>query len=51
VADLLRAEGVDRGRRGKDQRAREEGGELRTDLAIPQAPTTLPRLAGFERAL
>ena len=33
VADLLRAEGVDRRRRGKDRRAREESGELRTDLA------------------
>jgi deoxyribonuclease-4 len=31
VADLLRAEGVDRRRRGKDRRAREESGELRTD--------------------
>ena len=30
VADLLRAEGVDRRRRGKDRRAREEGGELTT---------------------
>ena len=29
VADLLRAEGVDRRRRGKDRRAREESGELR----------------------
>src|SRR6266508_1655810 len=33
VAELLRAEGVERRRRGKDQRAREESGELRTDLA------------------
>src|SRR6266542_1185661 len=33
VADLLRAEGVDRRRRGKDQRAREEGRELRTGMA------------------
>jgi hypothetical protein len=31
VAGRLRAEGVDRRRRGKDQRAREESGELRTD--------------------
>ena len=30
VADRLRAEGVDRRRRGKDRRAREESGELRT---------------------
>jgi hypothetical protein len=37
VADLLRAEGVDRRRRGKDQRAREESGELRTDLATGPA--------------
>jgi hypothetical protein len=29
VADLLRADGVDRCRRGKDRRAREESGELR----------------------
>ena len=29
VADLLRAEGVDRRRRGKDRRSREESGELR----------------------
>jgi hypothetical protein len=33
VADLLRAEGVDCHRRGKDQGARDESGELRTDLA------------------
>ena len=33
VADRLRAEGVDRRRRGKDRRAREESGELRTELA------------------
>ncbi len=31
VAGRLRAEGVDCRRRGKDQRAREESGELRTD--------------------
>src|SRR5262245_2186769 len=30
-ADLFRAEGVECHRRGEDQRAREEGGELRTD--------------------
>jgi hypothetical protein len=30
VADRLRAEGVDRLRRGKDRRAREESGKLRT---------------------
>jgi hypothetical protein len=28
VANLLRVEGVDRRRRGKDRRAREESGEL-----------------------
>ncbi len=33
VADLLRADGVDRRRRGKDRRAREESGELRTEVA------------------
>src|SRR5207245_5549544 len=32
VAGRLRAEGVDCHRRGKDQRAREESGELRTDI-------------------
>jgi hypothetical protein len=32
VADRLRAEGVDRRRRGKNRRAREESGELRTEL-------------------
>jgi hypothetical protein len=38
VADRLRAEGVDCRRRGKDQRAREESSELRTDLASGPAP-------------
>ena len=33
VADLLRAEGLDRRRRGADRRAGEESGELRTELA------------------
>ena len=33
VADLLRAEGIDRRRRGKDRRAGEESGELKTGLA------------------
>jgi uncharacterized protein YdhG (YjbR/CyaY superfamily) len=33
VADRLRAEGVDRRRGGEDRRAREEGTELRTELA------------------
>ena len=33
VADLLRAEGADRRRRGTDRRAREESGELRPELA------------------
>src|SRR3989442_2392957 len=32
VADRLCSEGVDRRRRGKDRRAREESGELRTEL-------------------
>src|SRR4029450_13358465 len=32
VADLLRADEVDRSRRGEDHRAREEGGALRTEL-------------------
>src|SRR5437879_7603675 len=31
VADRLRSDGVDRRRRGKDRRAREESGELRTE--------------------
>src|SRR5208337_2359439 len=31
VADRLRAEGADRRRRGKDRRAGEESGELRTE--------------------
>jgi hypothetical protein len=34
VADLLRADEVDRRRRGKNRRAREEGGELRTERAV-----------------
>ena len=38
VANLLRAERVDRRRRGKDQRAREESGELSTDLATGPCP-------------
>src|SRR2546425_11354109 len=38
LAGRLRAEGIDRYRRGKDRRAREESAELRTDLA------TAPRL-------
>ena len=42
VADLLRADGADRRRRGADRRAREEGGELRTDLARRQ-PRSDPR--------
>src|SRR3712207_6670751 len=36
VADLLRAEGVECHRRGKDRRAREESGELRTALGTPR---------------
>jgi hypothetical protein len=33
VVRRLRDEGVDRRRRGKDRRAREESGELRTEVA------------------
>jgi hypothetical protein len=40
VADLLRAEGVDRRRRGKDRRARGESGELRTEQATGRRPRT-----------
>ena len=41
MADLLRAEGVDRHRRGKDQRAREESGELSQLLSpAPRLVTT-----------
>ena len=36
MANLLRAEGVDCHRRGKDRRAREESDELRTELATRQ---------------
>jgi hypothetical protein len=35
VADRLRSNGVDRRRRGKDRRAREESGELRTETHGP----------------
>ena len=38
MADRLRAEGVDCHRRGKDRRAREESGELRTELATRPGP-------------
>ena len=37
VADRLRPDGVDRRRRGKDRRAREESGELRNERAIGPA--------------
>ena len=37
MADLLRAEGVDCHRRGKDQRAREESGELSQLLSLQGA--------------
>jgi hypothetical protein len=37
VADLLRSDGVDRRRRGKDRRTGEERGELRTE-APPSPP-------------
>ena len=39
VADRLRAEGVDCRRRGKDRRAREESGALRTALAYLEEKT------------
>jgi hypothetical protein len=48
VADLLRAEGVDCRRRGNDQRAREEGGEL---THRPCACTTGETNTAAERAL
>jgi hypothetical protein len=38
VADLLRAGGVDRRRRGTDRRAREESGELRHELTTRPSP-------------
>jgi hypothetical protein len=44
VADLLRADGVDCHRRGKDQRAREESGEL------SPAPEPAPRPVTYDRA-
>src|SRR6266536_1656369 len=40
VADRLRSDGVDRRRRGKDRRAREESGELRTEQATGPRPRT-----------
>src|SRR5215218_7234454 len=44
VADLLRAEGVDCHRRGKDQRAREESGELSQLLSpAPRLVTTIAK--------
>jgi hypothetical protein len=36
VADLVCAEGVDRRRRGKDRRAREEGGGLSRRVYSPE---------------
>src|SRR5882672_7137486 len=53
VADGLRAEDVDRRRRGKDRRAREESGELRTELDgggnvdVTPEQRTYARLAGI----
>jgi hypothetical protein len=41
VADLLRADGIDSHQRGKDQRAREESGELKTEPFAD--PTTRPQ--------
>jgi hypothetical protein len=44
VADLLRAEGVDCHRRGKDRRAREESGELSQLLSpAPRLVTTIAK--------
>ena len=43
VADLVRADGADRRRRGQDRRAREEGRELRTALATEPAWAGRPR--------
>ena len=40
VADLLRAEAVDRRRRGKNRRAREESGKL---TAVCRSPRPSPR--------
>ena len=45
VADRLRSDEVDRRRRGKDRRAREESGELRTELDTGRLSTDL-RLNG-----
>jgi hypothetical protein len=46
VADLLRAEGVDCHRGGKDQRAREESGELSQLLSPATRPVTYDREGG-----
>ncbi len=44
VARCLCAEGVDRRRRDKDQRAREESGDLRTELTTGPRPRRVTRL-------
>jgi uncharacterized protein YdhG (YjbR/CyaY superfamily) len=45
VADLLRADEVDRRRRGKDRCAREDSGELRTEFATPRAALSRPAMS------
>jgi hypothetical protein len=50
VAGRLRAEGVDCRRRGKDRRAREESGELKTGLATrPRLSRLVDRSEAFPR--
>jgi hypothetical protein len=47
VADRLRAEGADCRRRGKDRRAREESGELRTEQPDGDGPRVFFEHSGF----
>jgi hypothetical protein len=51
VADLVCAEGVDRRRRGKDRRAREEGGGLsrRVYSLVNVAPPSIQEHLGYSR--
>jgi hypothetical protein len=56
VANLLRAEGVDRRRRGKDRRAREESGELSpapepAPCPVTYRPSRLPIAADSQRLI
>ena len=55
VAERLRAQGVDRRRRDEDRRAREESGELRTELVTGPRPRRAaparPRRAEAKTAL